>query len=629
MKKLILSCGLLVIFILTGCKNVTVVSPEKDAVYPDTIPDFNVNWKQLPEDPLRYSLNSIDVTDLFLESGDRSVTAAAEDLAPFLVDGKNLFSISSGIDVVFFYDLSGPTLHITDVKGSSLLEISGYVDDPVGVRALSLADEMIELQSDNSFTIQLAANEIYDFHSEDSAGHVNETDIVVSGYEVNNGISSMVTASGVDVIADLVAEALADINLASLLRSVNPIFDEDAPLGNEARLDVTRVSFDHPRVAISVSSNSSNRLDIDVEISNLEIKTDAEGEVFYVDWESRGEITAKRVELTLDARLSTRSGKFVVSIRDIDADLKGFGFDINNFPDALEDLVDGIVSPLIESLLEDQLQDSVPDAVADVVSGVIPAVAFNINDSDIELSSRAKEFITTSNGIRLGLANSVTLLTPSELPARTLGSVYVASPEPSLSNVTPSGARFDFAAALNINLFNQILLAGYQGNELHIVSDSENEEGEIERIEIIPIVAPYLTLLSSPLAVGRLTLNDFTLQMSRKAPGSESFQRVFGAQLNTSVPFGLDVDEAGALTINLRLLPDVQVIAIEQNAALTLPPGFVQRVIDASLPALLPRLAVGVDGFQVPSLASSGVGVVDIWADPGLGYVIVAADLNH
>ena len=626
MKSIIMKCAVVLSVFLSACTKVTIETPESGAVYPDTVPDFNASWDQDPITPLKYTLNGVNVTNLFVEGEGNTSSAAAADLTPYLIDGKNVFSITSAPTVSFYYDISGPRVHITSVTGSDPLLVEGYVEDPVGVASLAIDGNSIVLSEEQTFSTSLPYQSSYDFSATDMVGHVNEDDFAERGSEAAPGIMAKVNGSGLPSIADLVNQQIADIDLTALLQEFNPIFDEGL-LGTTAVLNVTEVTTDAPLVDLGVAASNNNSLDITVEMPNFTTFVDAEGTLVFIPWTSSGDISADNAVFDVSASVSVVDGEFSVAINNIDADLQGFSFDIENFPDALESLVDIIVKPLVELLVSNKLEEAIPEKIEEVVAGLIPSLTIVLNDSAINVQTIPATFNALNQAIDLSLNNNAAVLFVDEHVPRVLGSVFVDAPTPSIGTQTPSGLDFDFATGISINFFNQILLGAYEGGIFNIVMENPTADGGMNRIEITPASAPFLSLVNSEAALGKLEMLDFDLVFSSRAAEEIEFEPIFGATLNLKAPFNLGVDEEQKLAFSLNALPEIQVLDVQEEGSVQVSPEFVQAALDIFMPLVLPSLTQGLDGFDMPSLEGSGLDLKQIWVDDNRSFILIAGDL--
>ncbi|MCG8316716.1 MAG: hypothetical protein MI976_26165 [Pseudomonadales bacterium] len=628
MNSLLLKVCLLLAVFATGCSKVTIETPVKDAVYPDSVPDFTARWDQPPATPLVYTLNGADVTAFFIEGEDNTATASGADMQPYLVDGKNILRVTSATPVPFFYDISGPTVHITSVTGVDSLEITGYVEDPMGVALLTIEGNPVDLDENNGFVTTLVAQPRYDFAAEDTVGHIREDDFIVSGEPLTPSIVAKVNESGLPAIADIVNGQIAGLDLTALLASVNPIFDQSIPLtGTGAVLNVSEVESGVPSVNIEVASANNNSLDIHVEIPDFVTYVAAEGTLVFIPWTSSGNISADLAIFDINASVSVVDGEFAVTINDVDSNLQGFGFDIVNFPDVLEALIDALVKPLIELIVSNRLEAEIPEKIEEVVSGIIPGLNIVLNDTIIYVETSPEQFAALNQSIDLSLTNTAYVFASAEVP-EVLGSVYADTQAPVIESQTPDGQAFDFAAGIGVNFFNQILLGSYQGGIFNIVSDAVDSAGTITRVEIVPSAAPYLTLLSSQVALGKLNFLDFEFRFLRKRLEDDDFVLMFGAELNLKAPFNLGVDAEQKLAFSLDATPEVQVLNVEEGATITLGEGFVQQVLDSTIPNLLPLFTQGLEGFELPSLAGASLSLKQIWSSENLGFILIAGDLE-
>lgn len=631
----------LIVF-LSGCDRLTVNSPSADGVYPDP-PAFSVSYTQSIAN-FAATLNGVDVSANFTVSG-RNATAEGADLADLLQDGVNLFVVSAPAKktVKFFYDLSGPVVHVTGMDGNI---VSGYMEDPGGTVSLVVNSSSVTLGEGDTFSVDTGGGDFTEFVAEDSFGQVSTTVFARAGLELVPSISARVNRSGLDFVIDEIEQIVADIDFSSIITALNPLFDEDIFVAS-ARVNATGMSIGQPDVQLAIDPSNNNQFDAHIEVPNLRVDVSANGTAVFIPWSASGNVTANNAVFDALVTVGVSGGNITVGISNVSTNLQGFDFNINNFPGALESLFNGLVEGIVEGLVNDQLEARVPELLAGFLDDLpIDDIQLPIADVIFRVNAIPDSLATYSDGITVGLGGSITAVTDGGV-APTLGSRYVGGAMPQLGTATPSGTAFDAGAVVQVGLINQALLAAYESGLTHfeigpssepvvtpaavaVIPSADDVVASAEELSfnIVPSSPAYVSLLDGSDSLASLHVDDFVLEFSLKQDGSSEFVAVFGATVNVDAVFDLGVTEENFLDVEIVGLPVIEVLSVTETGLINLSASYIEELINSFVPVALPEITQAIESVPIPSFEGYSIFLKDIWAaDAELAYVALAGDL--
>ncbi|MBZ0273378.1 hypothetical protein K8I61_15170, partial [bacterium] len=206
---------------------------------------------------------------------------------------------------------------------------------------------------------------------------------VPDGALVPNSMRLRINESGFLQLSQVVLPILQELvdQIPEMLYAMNPIFDEKVKLWGitlaSARAEVRYASFGNPWFTLDVLPDLGIELDAWVDDIDLEFKV--KGTILGIGYSISGDVGFDRVRMIADAFIYVdENDRFTVEIERIRMLLSGFNFDINNFPDSLEDLFEDTIEDIIEDLIEDVLSDAVPPLLEELLNQIPTSFTFDV-----------------------------------------------------------------------------------------------------------------------------------------------------------------------------------------------------------------------------------------------------------
>ncbi|MCZ7585451.1 MAG: hypothetical protein M5R36_20100 [Deltaproteobacteria bacterium] len=179
--------------------------------------------------------------------------------------------------------------------------------------------------------------------------------------------------------------------LPYLIYAMNPVFDEKYKFWGitiaSARAEVRHAEFGDPGFILDVADDLG--IDLEAWVDDIWLEFRVRGKITFFSYSISGDIGFDRVGITADTNIFVDEfGRFRVTLRNIHAYFLGFHFEINNFPDELEDWFEDDIKDLIQDIVNDMLSEQVPPILEDFLSQIPTDFSFEVD---------GKEFIVDYN----------------------------------------------------------------------------------------------------------------------------------------------------------------------------------------------------------------------------------------
>jgi hypothetical protein len=634
---------LLLPLIAAGCKSITIDSPQDKAVY-ETVPDFKVTFQGGAPTDLTLTLNGNDVKALFTVTAS-GATAPAAALAHLFNEGDNSFAAkdgTSGREITFVVDTQGPAVHITSVGTGNPFQVQGRVVDPSGVQSLAINGQAVPLQN-NLFTATVTDAPFVSFQATDGLNHTSATKFARPGTVLASTTAARLNKSGIGFLVQELNAYIATLDYNAIIKALNPLFDEGSWAAS-ARVDATSVTLDQPSLSLVVSPNAERSFDVGVQIGHFTVNVHASGTVLGIPWSADGQVWATLAVFGGRATVSINDTKLAVGLSNISSVLNGFGFHINGFPSALEQLFYDVVKPLIEDAISSAMATRIPPYIEQFLKDIPSQFTFSLMGASFEFAALPASLKTFLEGLTVQLGGWLQTLSPAPQVPLALGSRFVDATPPDLDVQTPGGTPYDAGAAMSLNLVNQGLLSAYQAGLLNLVLDGNSSgvsaagladvSAELEaeagtnpmRFQVVPSSPPWAVIRGTSTALASLGMDEFDFRLEMLI--NNEWKLVFGAHLDMTVPFDVGVTQDNKLKISFEQVPTVKVWSVDDGGIIQIDPAFVQTTLDRLLPRALPYLANIIEEIPIPSYAGYGIHVKELWpADVAKAYLGIAGDL--
>lgn len=623
---------------LSACKTVTVTNPVADRVY-ITAPDVQLSFPKGQPDVLKVTLNDRDITALLaVTSTGASATGTA--IAPFLQDGDNFLRVTTPTTptVKFVYDISGPMVHVTSVTEGSSLSVQGYVEDPSGVKSVTINGTALALGTGNSFSTTIANGSYVTFVSTDTNNKVRTQKFARPSANVTNSLSVRVNRNGLDFITDEVENVLESSALGKLLAGMNPMKHE-CILGSCYDINVNDATLQTADLQLDIKTTADGTLGVSGTMTGIWADYAV---VIYplIGWTSTidGEATVDRANFTATAKVSVGSdSKVAVSISNLTLSLGTLSASVGILPSWLVSPFLNAFKGIVEWILAEQLKQIMPAKMAEMVDTFPASLLIDINGNQIKPSILPSSVTTPSNGLNIGLGARLYNVTTNG--PKLVGSAWKdMGAAPAATNVSPTGVTKDIGIVLSSNMINQALAAATASGMLNI-SLTENDLPGIAdmsgvnatdnlRVRLIPASAPTLELVKATKGLATFRMHDLYLALDATVDATNALKLVMGATIDVEATADLGVTSDNALAIEFVGTPRIKIRSIDKASTLILSAALAQTFMDELTPKVLPVVMGMIGAVPLPSFEGYGISVGEMWVtDTNANYIGIVASM--
>lgn len=626
---------------LTACnQKFTIEAPAKDYVNNQQPELFKVAFPDGKPGNLTFQLNTADVTALFTV-GDKQASATGDQLAKYIVPGRNVFRVRSGIAsqlVYFHYDVVGPKIHILEARHDTG-SIKGYLQDSSSIQSLTIDGKTLPVDDKGYFQGTFTSQPVSTVSASDSYGNVNTVNYARNDQEFHPAMSARINDGGFKFLSIALEEALGKVDFTSMLAANDPLVNI-----LEFKVRARDLRFDKPTIRLSVLDNE--RLKAHFTIPNMVISTQTGYDIAPIG----STVVIETVTVDTEILLDIVNKDVSVSVQGTRVNMENMDIRYDNFPNLIKRNL------LLESMSNTFIGIMIPpieNMIVPIVSNFLGEIPIKVDITTHEnetLRVRAlPEFLDTkNNGMTLDLGASVRAPFPSPEAVPTLGHPYTPGDTPTIGETTPSGKAFDIGASISTNLLNQAMLAAHESGltrfSIHPtsvkgatpegISVIKNDGGEeIKNTDLIgmrlePISPPSLTLMDREGTWGNLVWNDVTLAFDLKREGWDEYRTLFVTTFNLEVPFELGATDDGFLRIGIEKLPTIEILESKEKGSLVLSPVFINGVLDHVLPAVMPKIAAELKSVPLPRIAGHSIRPEQFWVSgSGKNNLSVAGSL--
>lgn len=618
---------LLLAIYMAGCNpgtttSYTIIAPANNATVTAVPATFVIRYNAQPASS-DIRLNGVAVRRFFT-FGETEATAAGSDLAGYLLQGTNTFSVDArvgGPTTNFTLDTAGPKVVVMSVSNTEPKEVTGFASDVSGVASLSVNGASVPVGADGFFTAYVSTAGQYNFSAADTRGHTSITRIVPEGAKFNPLIKARIHESVVQTIVPAVTEGIRDADLSPLLAPLNPILNSTwrgllgETYGMMASIDqaslgsVTMNSF-------NIEPTNDGSISVNIDIYDIAAHMDLRIlNGLLPALPIRGWFYADRAHFDGTIRVTATNGQISVKLPRINIELDGIQLDITGLPSFVEHLINpliqgvvdaitrtlsGVIATVIEQILAQELTEMVVTTTLTI--NATPAAGDEIS---MGLETGVQTIATLDRNLMITLNGGVFALSADEGVAPMLGSEYDpgAVPDPVLD-------QGNIGVVISSNLINQAMSVAYKvglmrfwvyDKRLYFGVTPDDTIGTINksRIRLVPTNPAAFRISGNDTMVSTLELNAFDIFLDvRKADG---WQPQFQLNMDTSLSIELGVDTTNRLTIGLVGTPRFHVNFVENYTALPLDEAKLTQTINTVLPFIVPALGNAVHTIEVPS----------------------------
>ncbi len=623
---------------LTACKSVTVTNPTAGTVYL-TPPEVQLSFPKGQPDVLTVSLNDRDITSL-LTVTSTGATASAGSIASYLRDGENFLRVTNPVTptVKFIYDISGPMVHITKVTEGGQLNIQGYVEDPSGVKTVTVNGTAMTLASGNTFNMNIANATYVTFVATDNNNKVRTQKFARPSVNVTDSVSVRINRNGLNFVTDEVENVLKSSALGKLISGMNPMKHE-CILGSCYDINVNDATLKNVDLNLAVQAAGDGTLGVSGTMTGVWAKYAV---VIYplIGWTSTidGEATASSATFSASAKVSVAAGnKINVTISNLSLSLGTLSASVGVLPSWLVSPFLNAFKGIVEWILAEQLKQILPAKMAEMVDTFPSSMLIEINGNQLKPAILPSTIATPSNGLNISLGARLANVTTNG--PKIVGSLWKdMGAVPTATNTSPTGVTKDIGIMMSQNMINQALAAATASGMLNI-SLTENDLpgiGDVAgvnandnlRVRLVPTSAPTLELVKASNGLATFRIQDLYLALDATVDASNTLKLVMGATIDVEATADLGVTDNNALAIEFAGTPRIKIRSIDKASTLILSETLAQGFMDELTPKVLPVVMGMIGAIPLPSFEGYGLSLGEIWVtDTNANFIGIVASM--
>jgi hypothetical protein len=624
--------------LLSACKNVTVSNPTAESVH-TAAPDVALAFPKGKPDTLVVLLNKKDITSM-LTISDTGATVSGSAVNALLVDGYNYLEVTKPAtpSVRFTVDKSGPTVHVTAVEEGSQLTIRGYVEDPSGIKSVTVNGAALTLGTGNTFTASVANSASYvTFVGTDNLNQVRTQKFARPSVSVTNSMSLRINRRGLDFLTDEVEALLASSALSTLLAGANPLHKESI-LGNYFEINVTDAKIGSADLSLGIATSGDGTLNVSGTIINFW----GTGNLFIdplIGWDSRtnGTVAADRVTFSSTAKVTIVNSKPTVSLSTLNLGLGNLNVSFGILPSWLLSPIANVFKGIIEWILEGQIKSILPKKMNELLDTFPDSLVLDVNGNKIKPSVLMSTFTSPSNGLNMSMGARLAAQTTNG--PKIVGSQWKdMGPVPAATNTSPSGVVRDIGLVISSNVINQALAAATASGMLNVTVSNTDipglsntsgiTAGESVRARLRPASAPTIELVKRTDGLGTLRMHDLYFAIDTTSGANNAFQLLMGATIDLEVTADLGITDKNAIALEIVGVPTVRVRSIDPTSAFALSERLAQKFLDEVTLKVLPVVMSAIGAVPLPSFEGYGLSVGELWVtDTNANYAALVASL--
>ncbi|MCZ7586909.1 MAG: hypothetical protein M5R36_28165 [Deltaproteobacteria bacterium] len=458
--------------------------------------------------------------------------------------------------------------------------------------------------------------------------------VVPDGEFISPGLFLRINELGFEQLTAVMTPIINDIldTVPQMIYALNPIFDEKVKVWGitvaSARASVTNMTLGEPWFTIDVAEDLGITLSAAVNDIHMEFKV--KGTILGIGYSISGDIDMAQVRLDADANIFVDEfDRFHVEITNIQMSIFGFNFDINNFPDDLEDLFQDDVRDLIEDTINDILSEEIPPLLEDLLSQLPTDFGFDVSGHPFLVEYTIDNTVWDRDGGTFEM--SARISSPDENPAVPDfgGSLATLSEPPDNigAYVPDSEDVYGFGAIVSDDFINQALYVLFRTgvisadfNAIAHTSDAlmqlifpglnDTLPGDID-VKLRPNYPPIL-LVSPPAAADisavpvEIQFGDLIVNFYVDDGDETLFLRL---AVNLIIPAELTVDYP-ANTIGITFGDPEMSFYVFAEPVIDFDNALFEDVAPVIADLLLPILSDLLSGIQIPSFDVEGYGLL-------------------
>ena len=439
---------------------------------------------------------------------------------------------------------------------------------------------------------------------------------------IDDALTIRLNRSGLQAATDLVGGLIDPVAITAGVTALNPIYqDTYGVFGWDAvtiQADLVDIGFDP---LIISSDPRPGVLAVEVVIPNIEVLTNATGEVVAIDFDQDVYVGADNAIISADLTIGVVNGQLDIQLINPVVELDGFWYDVSLLPGDIESfiLVDTIRST-IEDMLVAKMDEMLPALLADTLGGLDISFDLELLGTQISISADFADASIDVQGVQLTTDIAVTVPPAIDKPwVGYLGAPAAPAAPPMLD---------DIGLSVSDNLLNNTFFQVWRGGMLTL--DLDSERGELEPVLLAQLGATNAARVQvdanlPPVLIdrdGKAQVQLTELDVRIDTPGGDN-----GEYIDLSVTAFIELELSivdGNLTLQLGT-PDLILDVRDSDWGAS--NNSITNLLADQLPIGALLLLLGDIEFPLPSLAGISVSSGDAWRESSGVYTTVAIDL--
>jgi len=465
--------------------------------------------------------------------------------------------------------------------------------------------------------------DIFTLYAEDGSSNKNRSaalQLANKNKVFNDAISMQINQSGIDYMADALADFMQTVNIKDMLdgddnSSTEPFYIYRSFLVDYdffASKDETEYSIVDPVIhmtSIESDGDGTMKMYIDATFPEINIGVKAVGIIDF-------DLTPKTSATLTGSVILSKNDKneIIATTEDIDLTLGAVDVGLTSFETANE-----VLGSFIKESLEGNLTTILDDNISSILTDTFASIPFEnndiaINEKLINFSLLPVELNSKSNALTLMMNAHSKAVTIDPALKGALGSLFVDK----RLTIADNSENYDISTVVSANMLNQLLLASYQ-------SGATTLTGEISGFDYVATSqAPaYITFGTANGNIGQFVVPRIKADLT---DGNNVTTHAVATITVDIAPNTVGVED-GKLIINLEQAKiDIDILSI--NDAKGFGTELVEEIVNLLLPTIIPDLTNALNELPLPDLVGYSINIQETAATAAnKAHLLLAGDM--
>ena len=304
-----------------------------------------------------------------------------------------------------------------------------------------------------------------------------QTSVVEMESDVPNAVAVRIPNTGFDFATDLAETLINAIDLNAFIMAMNPVYPEECLTVASVGVNITQshigaITMDISSAPLMGMGTHQDDLYIQLNIAkqpafNNIFEFNAFGSVacFWPDYSVTASIDVTGIQVGVAVGfLYSPQGGLSLAIDEIKVNLVDFAFDINNFPDTIEDWFAGEIEGIFEDIVGELGVELIQDVLDDQLGNINLSGDSNFSGHNLHYELNPRLFTNPTGATffsDMQLFLSGTTVDACVDPGWPIGSRLTNNNFGPFGDLTPNGNTFQLGVGLSDDIFNQLLFSIY------------------------------------------------------------------------------------------------------------------------------------------------------------------------